>query len=462
MGFLDRVVAAAPTKDFSASSIGQSGLWSMPPHWARDLGTFMSGYTAEREILAEDFGQYVDKAYKRNGIVFACVLARMLPFSEARFQLQELLDGRPGRLFDDPSLRLLDTPWPNATTGDLLARMEQKASIAGNFYLTPVGDGPRSRLRELRPDWVTVVSGVRTPAGEFDIDGTAWLLDAEVLGYIYHPKPGGSRKYSPQWLSPERVVHYAPIPDPEAQWRGMSWLTPVLREVQADSQAMEHKLRFFQRGAALNVVVKYDKEISPTDYEKYVALFEEQHHGPQNAYKTLHLGGGADATVMSNDLKQIDFKAVQGAGETRIAAAAGVGAIIARFSEGLAGSSLNQGNYSAAKRQFADMTLRPLWRNAAGSLQKLVKIPAGRPARLWTDTRDVEFLKEDRKDAAEILSTSANTIRSLVDAGYDPDAVIDAVDAGDLSRLVGRHSGLFSVQLQPAGARPGDGGGQQA
>jgi hypothetical protein len=96
------------------------------------------------------------------------------------------------------------------------------------------------------------------------------------------------------------------------------------------------------------------------------------------------------------------------------------------------------------------MTLRPLWRNAASSLAKLVAVPSG--ARLWYDPRDIEFLKEDRKDAAEILSTSAQTIKALVDAGYTPDAVVDAVDAGDLSRLTGQHSGLYSVQLQAPGS----------
>jgi hypothetical protein len=52
-------------------------------------------------------------------------------------------------------------------------------------------------------------------------------------------------------------------------------------------------------------------------------------------------------------------------------------------------------------------------------------------------------------DQAEILKSDASTVRQLVDAGFDPDAVIDAVKAGDLSRLLGAHSGLYSVQLQP-------------
>lgn len=435
MGLLERV----QSKAFSASSVGLSGSYSLGSLQSQPLGSWSFPSSGEFERIGSDYIDYVDDAYKANGIVFACVLARLLPFSEARFQFQQMQGGRPGRLFGTPALELLDEPWANGTTGDLLARMEQKASLAGNFYATRI-DG---RLREMRPDWVTVVSGVKG-----DPTGSPFDLGAEILGYIYHPK-GTGREHEPVLLSPEAVVHYAPIPDPAAQWRGMSWLTPVLREIESDSHATDHKRNFFKRGASLNVVVTYDKDITPDNYERYVELFDAAHSGAVNAYKTLHLGGGADAKVVGTDLKQIDFKAVQGAGETRIAAAAGVGAIIARFSEGLAGSSLNAGNYSAAKRQFADMTLRPLWRNAAASLSKLVAVPSG--ARLWYDARDIEFLKEDRKDAAGILSTSAQTIKTLVDAGYTPDAVVDAVDAGDLSRLTGKHSGLYSVQLQAPG-----------
>lgn len=438
-------------KNITLSSIGAT--FNSGPHWQHEL---LNGSTAwwsrgtggVHESIEANFEELVDKAYKANGIVFACIQARALPFSEVRFQFQELVDDRPGRLSGGPQLGLLAAPWPNATTGEMLWRLEQDASLAGNCYLTPVGEGPARRLRRLRPDWVKVVSGVR---GEPSL--SPYELDAEILGYIYHPT-GVRPAVAPTFISVERMIHYSPIPDPMAQWRGMSWLQPVVDEIIADSHATRHKLKFFQNGATSNMVIVYDKSIKPEDLPRYQAVFDQAHAGVDNAYKTLHIGGGADAKVLGADLKQLDFKATQGAGETRIAAAAGVGAIMARFSEGLQGSSLNAGNYGAAKRQFADMTLRPLWRTAAASFAKpeIVQVPASH--RLWYDDRDVEFLKEDRKDSSEILQQQATTIRQLVDAGYSPDAVIDAVEAHDLSRLTGKHSGLFSVQLQPAGSAP--------
>lgn len=427
-------------KNISLSSVGATLV--QPSHWTVPLGSLTpwGQSSGRRETISADFESIVEKAYKENGIVFACVLARAMPFSEARFQFQELHDGRPGRLFDDPSLRLLDIPWPNATTGELLWRMEQDASLAGNCYLTKVG----GRLRRLRPDWVTIITGI--PG---DAEGSPWSMSAELLGYIYQPR-GTGQTVAPVLLTADQVAHFSPIPDPLAQWRGMSWLQPVLNEVQADTAATEHKGKYFENGATAGIAVTYDASVGPDVVRQFKAMFDEAHTGTDNAYKTYHFGGGADAKTIGADLKQLDFRATQGAGETRIAAAAGVGAIMARFSEGMQGSSLNQGNYDAAKRQFADMTLRPLWRTASATLAKFT--PPPRPdSRLWFDVRDIEFLKDGRKDQNEILASQASTIKSLVDAGYQPDAVIDAVEAGDLSRLTGKHSGLYSVQLQAPG-----------
>jgi hypothetical protein len=189
--------------------------------------------------------------------------------------------------------------------------------------------------------------------------------------------------------------------------------------------------------------------------ERTIGLEIAEHHthvtGGVVTHNTLYTAGGADVTVIGSDFKQMDFKATQGAGETRIAAAAGVGAILANLSEGMQGSSLNAGNYQAAKRRFADGTMRPLWRNAAASLAVLLKPPpGGGQVRLTYDDRDIAFLREDQRDVAEIQAKEAQTMRTLTDAGWTPESVKAAIqNDGDWSQLV--HSGLFSVQLQPPG-----------
>lgn len=434
MKLAGKALTINPLPDGSNAEVDtEDGFW----RFTSPYSTWMN----DREGIGNDFLGYVTGAYKRNGPVFTCILVRLLAYTEARFMFQQLNDWRPGELFGGVGLELLERPWRNGTTGELLARMEQDASLAGNFYATTVGTGTDRRIRRLRPDWVTVVSGIRG-----DADGSPLDMRAEVLGYIYDPGRDGSLRNPPDpvLLSVDQVVHYSPIPDPEAQWRGMSWLTPVLNEISADSAATKHKLKFFQNGATPSFAVKYDASIQPDKFQQYVQLFNDQMVGADNAYRVLHLGGGADPTVVGSDLKQLDFKATQGAGETRIAAASGCGAIIARLSEGMQGSALNAGNYSAAKRQFGDLTVRPLWRITASSLAKFTKPPAN--SRLWYDARDVAFLAEDEKDAAEIAWLEAQTIARLTEAGYEPASVIASVRSRDYSLM--KHTGKFSVQLQ--------------
>jgi hypothetical protein len=79
-------------------------------------------------------------------------------------------------------------------------------------------------------------------------------------------------------------------------------------------------------------------------------------------------------------------------------------------------------------------------------LQNIVPPPSG-GVRLWYDDRDVSFLQEDVLDAADIRGKDATTMRTLVDGGFDPQSVIDAVTTGDMTLLT--HSGTLSVQLQP-------------
>lgn len=391
-----------------------------------------------------DFTAATEWVMKRSGPVAALMFVRQLVFSEARFQWRQLRSGRPGELFGNTDLAVLEQPWPNATTGDLLSRMIQDVDLAGNAFVTIVHDHNGPRLKRLRPDWVTIVTGSRS---EPSLYGDA--IDGELVGYIYDPLVGSGG--DGEVLTPDQVAHFAPLPDPEYSFRGMSWLTPVIREIWADSAATEHKLNFFRHGATPQMVVKVDSSVKPENFERFKTLMEQTHSGTHNAYRTLYLGGGADATVVGTDLRQLDFKATQGAGESRLAAAAGVPPVIVGFSEGLQGSSLNAGNYTSSRRRFADATLRPLWRNAAGSLASLVNVPPG--AELWYDDRDIAFLREDSEQVAQIQQQQAITVRQYVDAGFEPKSVIAAVQGNDLSLLT--HTGLYSVQLQKPG-EPGE------
>lgn len=402
----------------------------------------------KQEEIASDFMGYVRGAYEANGIVFAIVAARMLLLSEARFQFRRFENGRPTDLFGKESLSLLEKPYgPGSTTRELLSDMSTDADVAGSFYAFH----ERGRLWRLRPDWVTVMLGSRSemsrPDGQRDAS-EAW--DAEVIGYLYHPGGPNSGK-APRAMMPDQVVHYAPFKRKGSRHLGMSWLTPVVQEIVADKAAMTHKQMFFENGATPNLVVSLDASITdPKVFNDWVEAFENEHGGGMlDAYKTIYLGAGADATVVGSDLHQVDFKVTQGHGEARLAAAGRMPAILVGIVAGLEAATYS--NYAMARRAAADMTLRPTWGLMAGALSRVVPVPSD--AELWYDVRDVSFLQEDAKDDAEIQQIHAQTINTLIMAGFEPKAVVDAVTAFDLERLEDQHSGLVSVQMH----KPGEG-----
>lgn len=280
-------------------------------------------------------------AYKSSGPVFALVLARMQVFSQVRFQWTRFQGSQPGDLFGTPELSVLENPWPGGTTPDLLARMEMHDSLAGNAYVRRTR---RDQLNVLRPDFVTIILG-----SQEDADHPADAADVEVAGYLYIP-PGGR----PQLFLPDEVAHFAPIPDPWFHFLGQSWITPVLRELQGDQAAVEHKFRYFENGATVNLAIKFDPAVSIDAVKAFRELLEEDHRGVANAFRTLYLGGGADPVPVGSTLKDMDYAVVQGRAESRLAAAAGVPPSWVGFSEGLQGSALNAGNFDSARRRFSD------------------------------------------------------------------------------------------------------------
>lgn len=403
----------------------------------------MTGGPAQEKTEA-NFEGFVRQGLKGNSIIWACERLRVKVFCQIRFMWQTMNDRRPGSLGGgvETRLQLLDEPWPNGTTADLLARIRLHADLAGNAYVVrrQQADGTWA-LRILRPDWVTLILGSNGAPSKDPND-----VDTEIVAYAYWP--GGIKAgKDPEIFFPDEVMHYAPMPDPIAHYRGMSWLSPVVDELMADSAATQHKAQFFRNGAVGGVVVMVDKDMDEDAFRRWMTKFNGETGGLNNAYKTWYVTGGMDVKTLTADMRQLDFKVTQGAGETRIAAAAGTPPILVGLAEGLNAGQYNI--YGQAKRSFVDGEVRPDWGNLCGSLQSIITPPNGK--RLWYDDRDIPYLREDRKDLAEIMQMEMAAVETGLRAGFDPDAVVEAVAAGDIRLLLGKHGGLFSVQLQPPG-----------
>lgn len=391
--------------------------------------------TPDAERLLPQFEQFAANAYAGNSVVFALIGKRLALFSEATFRFQALKDKR---MYGTTALAKLENPWLNGSTGELLARMEQDVSLAGNCYIRDAGD----RLERLRPDWVTIVSLVSADAMGRQV--------REVIGYYFEPV--GDPDRANEFYPVNEVAHWSPIPDPLANFRGMSWLTPVIREINADVSMSAHRDSFFRNGATPNVVVKYQQKLKQEQRDDIRDAIAARHAGSENAFTTMVLDQGADLTVVGANMEGSAFTALQAAGELRIAAAAMVPPRIAGISAAIQTGVPRPGELADDMRLFVDGTLRPNWRTACAALSVLVTVPSG--SKLWFDTSDISALRQGETDAATTMQLNASTANTLIMAGYDPDAVVQAITAGDMSILSGQHSGLTSVQMHAPGEKP--------
>jgi phage portal protein BeeE len=376
----------------------------------------------DHEKVLPLFTSYAQQAYGNNAVLFAVILARLMLFSEAEFTWQSHVDRS---LFGNADLAKLENPWPNGTTGELLARMEQDASLAGNAYIRDIPEA--NRLERLRPDRVTIISSLTSD----DLDRPY----REVVGYGYDRTGTGQ---DTEVYDVAEVAHWSPIPDPVAEFRGMSWLSPVIREVNADAGMTEYKIKYLDHAATPNLMVRYDQQLKPETITSLEDRLAARHGGVHNAFKTIVLDSGANYDVVGNSFEQMSFVTVQAAGENRIAAAGGVPGIVVGLKEGLQAATYS--NFGQAMRRFADLTMRPQWRSACAALAPLLQPPAG--ARLWFDARNIAALQEGAKERADITLVQAQAMAVLARFGWDADSIVKAVPADDLTQLT--HSGVVT------------------
>ena len=242
MGVIDRLTAPwriAAAQERHDQLYGANG----PMNTYYQVSTY--GSPQKTEPVGASFRSFTEQGYAGNAIVFSLIAKRMRLFSEVEFTWQRR---STGELFGDRRLRLLEEPWPNADTGELLAHMEQDVSLAGNAFIRNV-DG--MMLERLRPDLVTIAHGVFEDSG-----GREFRLP---VGYYYSETPGSLD--DAVWFDVDEVAHWSPIPDPMARWRGMSWLTPVVREINSDIGMTDYKLQYLENAATPNMILTYPEKV---------------------------------------------------------------------------------------------------------------------------------------------------------------------------------------------------------
>lgn len=352
------------------------------------------------------------------------------------------------------------------------------AVIAGLGLFDVIGKDkfvPEMYLRAAVKDRIAILQGLLDSDGHVEPTGLRFtttsrrLAEAVVeltasLGGTATVRPVKNRttmtvniRQLPDWIVPVRLLRkataYRVMDKPRI--RTIVGATKVRRE-QAQCIAVDSPDHLYVTDDFVlthnspNLVVKGIPAMDQKQFNEIVDMIESNHTGVRNAFKTLYLTAGADATIVGSNFQQMDLKNITALGETRISFLSRVPASLLGISEGLAGSSLNAGNFDSARRVFADTWVSPTLQDYAASLAPLVEVP--NDAELWPETADMPILRDDSKAAAEIEQMKQASIVAYVNAGFTPESAVQAVATGDVSLL--KHTDLLSVQLQAPGTTP--------
>lgn len=379
----------------------------------------------DREAILPQLAAGARQAFTSNSPVFAAELVRMSLLAEAVFVLQAKDDKH---LFGNTNLKILEEPWPDGSSGELIARCEQDGGLAGNAYIwRPPEPQDGHLLVRLRPDWVTIISEVRYPPG-----GGSYR---HKLGYWVEPPKAMTDQGTGEFYPAAEVAHWVPpgMEDPYASFKGMSWLTPVARELTADDGLTGHKIKYLQHAASPNLLLRYQQKLAPGTVDRIRERITARYSGIDNAYRTLVLDQGADATVVGNSLQQMDFSNVEGAGEQRILAASGVPGVLVGL-EPLRGAGRG---YQESMQKLANLWARPQWRSLCKALEKFVDDPTVQAGgtRLWFDVEDIAALQDGILERGQASLVQAQALLAHVQAGYTHESAVAAVTSGDLSQL---------------------------
>lgn len=452
MGLFRRNNTADNTEERSSNIVTYAGnSYALNPLATGYGGMQPAALGASRPHVAGNLESIVASA-QPHSVMSAAVLVRSLLMSELYLRWR---DAESHALFGSAGLAMYEDP----RMREWLMAWSQMADYTGNAFI--YRDTTRERLKLLRSEWVYLVLRSNSNANPEDVaaaaaaphdqraDAIEHALDAEVIGYVYAPP-----QLRPQVILPEDMAHWKPEPHPLNPFLGASWVSSAVRELRADIQVDIHTDKFFEKGATPQLVFTLDKDMGAEKAALVKDALEDKIGGLENSWEAIYVGGGTDVKVVGSRLEDLGLGTLRGKLETRIGVRSRIPATILGTSEGMQGSAMNAGNYGQTRRLVADGFYNPHASSLCAALQPITPPPArqrnGTSGRQYLsfDPARVPFLQEDESDNADILSKKMSAIQSGWNAGFEPDAVVEAIASSDLRALMGKHSGLAPVQAQ--------------
>lgn len=375
------------------------------------------------------------RAIEQNALLFSIVNRTSTAVAELKWHLyrktpdQDVTTERV-EVFSHPLVTLLRKPNSFMSGSSLFERSQQHIDLTGEGYwainkLTPTG-----LPLELWP----IAPNRMDPVKDATKFQTGWIYTG--LGGEEIP------------LRLDEVVQFQ-MPNPSDPYRGLGPVQALLLEIDAYRYSVEWNRNFFLNSAQPGGIIKVAKNLSDPEFDKLVTRWNEQHKGVSRAQRVgiLEDAEWQDTAVSQRDMQ---FAELQTQSRDRMMEGYGISGAVMGVTD-----DVNRSNAEAGKAMFAELLTVPRANRFKSQINALLLPQYGKGA---DDVYEVDFdspVPADVELENASRTSKANAASVLVQAGWAPDDVLEAVDLPHME-YVGAPKAAAPAVLPPPAPEPDD------
>lgn len=249
--------------------------------------------------------------------------------------------------------------------------------------------------------------------------------DNYLAGWIY-TAPDGQEKVP---LGVDEVV-WNRYPDPLDVYGGCGPIQSVLTDIDSSRYAAEWNRNYFINSAEPGGVIEVEENLDDNEWKQLTDRWREGHRGVARAHRVAVLEGGQKWVPNAHTMRDMDFAALRMVGRDIVREALGMHKVMTGVTD-----DVNRANAQTGEEVFASWKIKPRldrWRDVINT-QYLPLFGA--------TADDVEFdysfpMPLNREQDNAELTAKAEAAKTLIEAGFDPHAVLEVVGLPDMDAVI--------------------------
>lgn len=341
---------------------------------ARSVGLIPIWQNGQPVYPTENLEQLVKAGYVKNSIASACINMIATSAPEAKLKVyRETSDGEI-EVPDHWLIELIQHPNNHMSTFELWELTHIYLNTGGVAYWELVRptrnpSAPVIEVLPLRPDRMKVIPDRKEYIGgyQYEVNGQSIIYEPwEILAF--------------------------PLPNPIDEFRPLSPLARVARELGIDNETTDFTKTFFENNAVPGGILSTDQQLMEEESDRIELRWWQRFRGRRRG-RIAVLGKGATYQQLSMSFKEMEFESLRAFTETRICAAFGVDPVLLPSWVGIRYGG-KYSNYAEARRHLWDETIIPALRRIETKITTLLE--EGLVAKF--DVSKVQALQENEND----------------------------------------------------------------